>query len=1331
MRVTRAVIDTQTVRLPGNVLPAATVANDRGPAPGNLPMQSMLLVLRRSPQQELALEQQLSAQREAGSPEYHHWLTPQQFGERFGPAPEDVAAVTAWLRRSGFTINRVATGRGVIEFSGDATQVATALHAPIHRFRIGGALHWANAVSPAIPAALQSVIAGVVSLNDVRKPAGHAIGHGHASALGPDALVPQLNFVTNTGVTGHALAPADFAVIYDLDPAYTQDLNGSGETIAIVARSDVNSGDVQAFRQLFFPAPASSNLPQTIVAGNDPGDPNNDDTGEATLDVEWSGAVAPMAKIDLVVAASTNTTDGVDLAAQYIVDNDLAPVMSTSFGQCEAHLGVAENAFWSALYEQAAAEGISAFVSSGDNGPAGCDDQTKSTAVNGLAVSGLASTPFATAVGGTEFTEGGGSYWSSLTQPSQFYESALSYIAERPWNESAPQPGGQGLWSGSGGVSTIYAKPGWQSGNGVPQDGKRDVPDVALAAAGHDGYVVCLESSCSGAPDNWEFFIFAGTSAASPSMAGVMALVDQKLGGPQGLADPYLYQLAAQQNAASPGACAASGPPAASCTLLDVTSGNNIIPCTTGTADCTSGSFGYDAAPGYDLATGLGSVNASNLIRNWSNVKFVASTVTLTAPASFTYGQSLPVSIQVAAASGSGSSATPTGDVELLMESGTTITPVQLEKLSGGAISLDTSAFPAGTYSLVARYAGDLTFGAGLSTPVSVTVAKAATTLQLNLFEKNATGGQIPLTPGGTVAYGAAVYATVSVATASGTPASGSVLLANNVSYPATNYAQNLPLSGGTATTPAPVALNGGGDTYTASFGGDANDLAAAPTSVGFTVAKATTSLTIADTNPAAGTITATLQTSAAVGVFSPVLISVLSSNGTLVASILAFNSSTDPNTGDLDFSGTGNLFNLPAGAAAVLTATFAGDANYQGSSAPAITVPTPPTLTVTPAQLTFPTIVMGSSSTAQAITVSNVGGSTLTNFAVHLSDPDFTETDNCSASFAAGSSCIVQVTFSPNGPGTPSAIMWMQGSQVQAQITGTASGFTLLPSTWDPSVAIGQAVSIPLTLSPIGGFTGPVTFSCSNLPLYATCSYAPASATLDGKTPVSVTLTISTLGPKSGGSGPAGWPTSGSWWLGLGMALGLWLFGLRDRSPSGARRWRLAAVTLAAAATLACGGGGGGGNGGVVVPPPPGNGGPGPPAPYQTNVLQISTFGSVMVGASATESFPITNGGEPWPAPALTITESGFTKPDFSATDSCTGTMAAGEICTIQVIFAPTVQKSETGQLALDSGKWVAPMALWGTGTAPQTPAGNYQVNLIGTSGTASIAAQLYLNVH
>ncbi len=398
----------------------------------------------------------------------------------------------------------------------------------------------------------------------------------------------------------HYMSPGDFATIYNVNPLYNTGIDGSGTSIAIVGRTHPSSTNWSTFRSTMG---LPINPPQVIVNGTDPGSVSTGENDEADLDVEWSGAVAKNATIKFVVSKSTSSTDGVDLSAQYIINNNLASVMSTSFGDCESSLGTAAMSFYNNLWSQAAALGITSFVSTGDSGAAGCDSGSASVGT-GRAVSGLASTPYNVAVGGTQFNEGSGSYWNSTNGAGD--TSAISYIPEVAWNESGTAgsscpPGDtcSGLWSTSGGASTTYSKPSWQVAPGVPADGKRDIPDVSLSAAGHDGYLV----QTAGA-----LHVFGGTSASSPSFAGLMALIVQKTGQRQGNANLRFYQLANAQYG-SGGAVV----------FHDITSGNNSVP----------GVTGYATTTGYDLATGLGSVDANALVSNWAGTGTLPSAPTI------------------------------------------------------------------------------------------------------------------------------------------------------------------------------------------------------------------------------------------------------------------------------------------------------------------------------------------------------------------------------------------------------------------------------------------------------------------------------------------------------------------------------------------------------------------------------------------------------------------------------------------------------------------------------------------------------------------------------
>ena len=723
--------------LQGNRHPLATPANDRGEAAPELPMERMLLVLTRDAATEFSLQSLIARQQDKSSPHFHAWLSPGQFGERFGASKADLQTLTEWLRSHGFRVNRVGQGGMTIEFSGTAGQVKEAFRTPIHSYLVNGEKHYANVADPQIPAALAPVVAGINTLHDFRKQPTIRI-LGKASRIANTSMwQPEFTFSGAAGVE-HFLAPGDFAKIYNTAMLYRNGIDGTGQSVAIVARNNINLSDVQIFR-IAFGLPV--NDPQIILDGPDPGNSFGPEETEADLDVEWSGAIAPKATIKFVVSASTNSTDGVDLSALYIVDNNLAPVLSASFGQCEQTLGQTENAFFNNLWEQAAAQGITAVISSGDNGPAGCDSDSQSTpASQGLAVNGLASTPFNIAVGGTQFNENGAdsTYWSATNGPDQ--SSARGYIPENVWNESCADPnvcGAASLFASSGGASTLYSKPSWQVGLGVPNDGKRDLPDVALdAAAGHDGYLLCQDGICttnaSGQLVNAA--LVGGTSAGAPTFAAIMALIAQSTNSRQGQANFVLYPLAAGQTAAN---CNASTPPQSQCIFNDITVGNNNVP----------GQTGASAAVGYDLATGWGSVNAANLAANWKNVTLRSTLTKLQlSSANLTHGQPVTASVTVAPGVGTG---TPTGDVSLLAGGSQ---GVNLGNLSNGAVSGAVDSLPGGTYSVTASYGGDSTFGGSISTGVPITINPESSSTIFSAFPAGQAGNpsaQVSTTYGG------------------------------------------------------------------------------------------------------------------------------------------------------------------------------------------------------------------------------------------------------------------------------------------------------------------------------------------------------------------------------------------------------------------------------------------------------------------------------------------------------------------------------------------------------------------------------------------------------
>lgn len=801
-RITGAIVEGSRQPLIGTTPRAIKAAHDLGALEDTHPLNRMVLLLKPGADQEASLKSLVDSLHNPTSPNYHKWLRPDEFAARFGPSDADLAKVQGWLQSHGLTPTAVAKGRQWIEFSGTAQQVNSAFATSIHRYEVNGEKHIANSSDLSIPQALAPVVRGVLSLNDFHtQPAHSKLATVKRNAEGK--LERVHSNTTNTDGNGnyfYQLAPADFQTIYNSAPLIKNGNDGTGISIAIAGRSDISLADVQSFRQTFGLPQKDPNI---IINGVDPGvTPPGRDLVESELDVEWAGAAAPGSTINLVESASSDTTDGIDLSSAYIVDNVVSPIVSVSYGTCEALLGPSENQFYSALWEQAAAEGITVFVSTGDGGAAECDADLQNNnlepqgpALNGASINGLSSTPFNVAVGGTQFNEAGnaGNYWN--VNNGTGFGSAFGYIPEQAWNESCdptmPQTGtncinGQTYYvlEGSGGgpsncskesidsqgnITCIggYAKPSWQTGTGVPNDSVRDTPDLALnASPDDDGYLLCVEGSCQTSVLNGQTVleqasIIGGTSASAPAMAGIMALVEQKNGAYQGQADYIFYKLAAMDSLSTCNSSVLTNPgQATNCIFNDITLGSNSDP---GLPGYGTPSAQWVAGTGYDLATGLGTVNAANMVAQWSNITLTGSATTLTAAqTSVAHGQPLMIHITVAPASGS---SIPTGDVALLTDKYGAVGQVTLD--ATGSYSGPVSNLPGGTYNLTASYAGDGNLASSVSAPVSLTVAgePGEVTFHLDGVNPN-TGAPVPYT--GTMQFENPLLVAISVAGKSG-----------------------------------------------------------------------------------------------------------------------------------------------------------------------------------------------------------------------------------------------------------------------------------------------------------------------------------------------------------------------------------------------------------------------------------------------------------------------------------------------------------------------------------------------------------------------------------
>jgi hypothetical protein len=574
-RIHGEIRDDETFRLTGHTRPIIALAQDEGEVSSAQELPRLALHFAMSTQQGEDLDQLLRQQQARDAAQYHKFLTPEEFGARFGPNAQDVAQVTAWLQSQGFSDVQVARSRTFVSFTGTAGQAQSAFHTAIHRYTYNGETHFANASDPLLPKALEGVVGSVRGLHDFRK-----------KPRGIRKLSPR--FTSSIPPNAKYLTPDDFATIYNVQPLYQAGLDGTGVKIAIAGQSDIQLSDIRAFRAA---AGLPANDPTIIVNGTDPGIQSND-AEESDLDIEWAGGIARNATIVFV------TSKNVDDSITYAIDNNVAPILSLSYGSCETQLTSAESNTEAIQYRQANAQGMTVTAPSGDSGAADCD-YSDYPAHQGLSVDEPASFPYVTGVGGTTFNEGTGTYWN--TTNNSYGGSALSYIPEVAWNDTSQA----GKLSASGGGASVYnAKPVWQTGTGVPNDGKRDVPDLSFTTSpDHDPLLICSAGKCvNGFRDANQYLdAIGGTSASSPSFAAIVALLVQAL-GPQGNVNPQLYALAASSPA----------------TFHDITSGNNIVPCRAGSLNCTNGILGYSAGIGYDQVTGLGSLDAYRLISEWT-----------------------------------------------------------------------------------------------------------------------------------------------------------------------------------------------------------------------------------------------------------------------------------------------------------------------------------------------------------------------------------------------------------------------------------------------------------------------------------------------------------------------------------------------------------------------------------------------------------------------------------------------------------------------------------------------------------------------------------------
>jgi hypothetical protein len=1138
---------------------------DLGRVEDSFAADRLYLILKRPVERERELDGLLRDAHTPGAAGYHQWLTPAEFGQRFGAADSDIAAVTAWLESHGFRVEKVHPGRIAIEFSGNAGQIAEAFHTEIHRYRVErnglAGERFANVSEPQVPAALGALVAGVSPMHSVHarpliKVTGKTIYNVKTHKAKPAWTYPE----GGNAIT-FELSPADFAVQYGLGPVYAAGTKGAGQSIGILSDSNIDLSLVQAYQGLFG---LQANLPTVVVDGNDPG--QTEGATEAYLDVELSGAVAPAAKVVLYTSAGTVLTDPVLISGLRALEDNQVSVMSLSYSSCEAALGASGNLLWAKLWQEAAAQGITGFVAAGDAGAAACDDfDVQSFAVGGLAVNGLGSTPYNVSVGGTDFYYSdyavGGSalsgqiarYWSN-TASATATTSLLEPVPEQVWNDAFGLNANDGgvfslanstIVAGSGGASaaavysgagsaTGYAKPAWQTGTGVPADRVRDVPDLSLYAADGANYVyypICaLPGDCVNVAAGGAVYITSvgGTSASAPTMAGIQALVDEATNSRQGQADTVYYALATKT------ASATAKP------FTDIAVGGNQVPCYQGTLTCVLGTSGqtkgfyaevaYLSGPGYDRATGLGTVNVANLIKDWGLVTFRPTTTTLSVSAtSFTHGTAVSVKATVAPAAGGG---VPTGTVGLNSNDAVAYSNgLGAFALVGGTVTAAVANLPGGTYQLIADYSGDGSYGASASAPVTVTVTPESDTLNTSGWVLNPTDGQLyPLQAGMYLPYGSEIFLDAQPVgvneakspTGQNAPATGAVVFTDKVGAAVVRSA-TVPLSGVGVAEWTPGTLTIGTHTVGASYAGDASYAASAQASAAsMTVFRGTTTMYVypLETNVKAGSSVAVY-----VEVFSDYLplvgalptgnIAVTLGNQTVISALKSWTFGNASGTGSKPVQDAVVTFtNVPEGILP-LTATFAGDVNWNGSSAlngpvTSLAVSPAPAVTLTASATTFsPNGVV-----TMTGTVTGPARGAVPSGLLYFSWEDGNSIATGLLEKTAANAAAYTLTFPANelANGSNLVVATFKGdanysaqSSVPLLLTLNGADFSLTTTTQEVPVKIGASGLGFAVIAPIGAYSGTVTVGCSG-PTGITCtpvSAAPpvGSGVVDGVT--------------------------------------------------------------------------------------------------------------------------------------------------------------------------------------------------------------------------------------
>jgi subtilase family serine protease len=1301
------------VRLSGTVHPLARPENDRGAVPDSFPASRMLVLLNPPADRQQALQRFLRDAHASGSPTYHQWLTPEQFGAQFGARDEDVQQVQSWLQSHGFAVNRLSKGRRALEFSGTAAQVREALHAPIHQYEVAGKTYYSIASEISVPQSIAPLLKGFAPLNNFplrsdlhsagkatyRSASGStnessatssrtSAGTSLLTAQGGRAR-PQFTTAIN-GQPFYAIAPEDFATQYNIGPQYQAGTNGAGQTIGVIGEFNLDLTVTAAYRMLFG---LSSDNTQVVIDGQDPG--TNGAPGSAGavgftllssigttyvsvepeiadnyLSVEIAGAVAPKATVNYYLAGGSDFQNAIVLAALRAVEDNQASVLSVAYHNCEQLLGPSGNQFWSSLWEQAAAQGQTVLVSSGDEGPAACGAEISvdgQITYLGPSISGLASTPWNVAVGASDFyysdyatgAPSAAGDWNASNDAN--FGSLKTPLPEQPWDEELglnvplffgdsvgiigiinPLAFGESTGGGASNCSQLtpslgpgglpytcvsgYSKPSWQNAPGVPADGARDIPDISVLAA--DGanlsaYAVCVEvNDCAAVSSGQPQVTLAGGPAASTAaMAGIMALINQKYGR-QGQANFVLYALAQQQPSV----------------FHDVTVGTNDVVCVMSAPNCTTQvpnttgeySFGvYNAGVGYDLASGLGSVDVNALVNDWNKVTFSASNTTLQlSPASIEHGAAVTVTASVKAASGT---ATPTGDVSIETTSPTPILKSDVLTLAAGTATGSLNFFPGGTYSVTAQYAGDGTFATSTSAPSMLTVTPEPSTTSLTL-QYESQGAALPIATSGTVPNGGSApfgsrWNFIAQPTGQTSQSSGDATGSATFTDGATSVTVPLNAQGIANWSPQTLAL--GAHSVTVSYTGDASYNSSTGGPLAFTVNKGALLL-----EPSVEAPTASITLG------SPLVVTYQAGSTALMHVALVAENSSVPPTGNVTVtfgtmtqmaavtsemlssgtnSGVSVAFANVAAGTYTLSASYSGDSNWNANtSAPqsytfvaSSATPTTTTLSLTPANVDSSGVVTFTA-TVTASQAQNFlgifGGVTLFANGFAFASVNVQTSLTNPGSLTATGTAVIPATQIPAGALQVTATFQggstlMSSSSAPVPLTVTLSDFTLSSGVRSVTVKSGQSTSIPLLLGGPNGGSATVSLNCLPSMLNFQCIANSATQTVKGATTASVMINayINTTGTTAGINAISRSLLTASASFAFAFAL---LFLLPNRKELRKHYGGLQlCCALLAVGTLIAGCGGGSGS---VAPPPP-----------QTISTPPGTYNVVITGTS------------------------------------------------------------------------------------------------------------------